>query len=35
MTREEADAELTRQLQTREAKYKKRFGDKWDNLTDN
>lgn len=35
MTREEADAELTRQLQTREVKYKKRFGDKWDNLTDN
>lgn len=35
MTREEADAELTRQLQTREAKYKKRFGDKWDNLSDN
>lgn len=35
MTREEADAELTRQLHTREAKYKKRFGDKWDNLTDN
>ena len=35
MTREEADAELTRQLQTREAKYKQRFGSKWDNLTDN
>ena len=35
MTREEADAELTRQLQTREAKYKQRFGSKWENLTDN
>lgn len=35
MTKEEADAELDRQLKTREAKYKKRFGTKWDNLTDN
>lgn len=35
MTKEEADIELRRQLETREAKYKKRFGDKWDNLTDN
>ena len=35
MTREEAEAELTRQLQTREDRYKKRFGNKWDNLTDN
>ena len=35
MTREEADIELDRQLRTREGKYKKRFGSKWDNLTDN
>lgn len=35
MTREEADAELDRQLQTRESKYKQRFGSKWSNLTDN
>ena len=35
MTREEADKELDRQLQIREAKYKKRFGAKWDNLSDN
>lgn len=35
MSREEADKELDRQLQTREAKYKKRFGAKWDNLSDN
>lgn len=35
MTKEEANAELDRQLRTREAKYKKRFGSKWDNLTDN
>lgn len=35
MTREEADIELDRQLRTREDKYKKRFGSKWDNLTDN
>lgn len=35
MTREEADAELDRQLRTREAKYRQRFGSKWDNLSDN
>lgn len=35
MTKEEADIELARQLETRESKYRKRFGDKWDNLTDN
>lgn len=35
MTREEADAELTRQLSEREGRYKKRFGYKWDNLSDN
>ncbi len=35
MTREEADKELDRQLKTRETKYRQRFGDKWDNLTDN
>ena len=35
MTRAEADAELDRQLRTREAKYRQRFGTKWDNLTDN
>ena len=35
MSREDADKELDRQLQTREAKYKKRFGIKWDNLSDN
>lgn len=35
MTREEANAELDRQLKTRENIYKKRFGSKWNNLTDN
>ena len=35
MTKEEADAELDRQLRTREAKYRQRFGEKWDNLSDN
>lgn len=35
MTREEADIELARQLETRENKYRNRFGTKWDNLTDN
>ena len=35
MTREQADAELDRQLRTRETKYRQRFGTKWDNLTDN
>lgn len=35
MTREEADIELARQLETRENKYRNRFGAKWDNLTDN
>lgn len=35
MTREEADVELTNQLSEREAKYRKRFGSKWDNLSDN
>lgn len=35
MTKEEADAELDRQLKTRENKYKQRFGSKWSNLTDN
>lgn len=35
MTKEEADKELDRQLKVREAKYRQRFGDKWDNLTDN
>lgn len=35
MTREDADKELERQLTTRENKYRKRFGSKWDNLTDN
>lgn len=35
MTREEADAELDRQLKTREDIYRKRFGSKWDNLSDN
>lgn len=35
MTREEADLELDRQLTERESKYQKRFGQKWDNLTDN
>lgn len=35
MSREEADKELDRQLQAREAIYKKRFGTKWDNLSDN
>lgn len=35
MTREQADAELDRQLRTRESKYKQRFGEKWDNLSEN
>lgn len=35
MTREQADVELDRQLKTREDKYKQRFGQKWDNLSDN
>ena len=35
MTREEADIELARQLETRENKYRQRFGNKWDNLTNN
>lgn len=35
MTKEEADKELDRQLKVRETKYRQRFGDKWDNLTDN
>ena len=35
MSREEADIELDRQLQTREGIYRKRFGSKWDNLSDN
>lgn len=35
MTKEEADKELDRQLKIRETKYRQRFGDKWDNLTDN
>lgn len=35
MTKEEADAELDRQLRTRETKYRQRFGEKWDNLSDN
>lgn len=35
MSREEADIELDRQLKTREGIYKKRFGSKWDNLSDN
>jgi hypothetical protein len=34
MTKEEADIELARQLETRENRYRKRFGTKWDNLTD-
>lgn len=35
MTREQADAELDRQLKTRESKYRQRFGSKWDNLSEN
>lgn len=35
MTRAEADAELDRQLRSREAKYRQRFGEKWDNLSEN
>jgi GH24 family phage-related lysozyme (muramidase) len=35
MSREEADIELDRQLKTREGIYRKRFGSKWDNLSDN
>lgn len=35
MTREEANIELDRQLAERESKYRKRFGQKWDNLTNN
>lgn len=35
MTKEEADAELDRQLRARESKYRQRFGTKWDNLSDN
>lgn len=35
MTKEEADAELDRQLRTRETKYRQRFGEKWNNLSDN
>lgn len=35
MTLSEAEEELTRQLLKREATYKKRFGNKWDKLTDN
>ena len=35
MTLLEAEEELTRQLSRREATYKKRFGNKWDKLTDN
>lgn len=35
MSREEADVELDRQLKTREGIYRKRFGSKWDNLSDN
>lgn len=35
MSREEADIELDRQLKTREEIYRKRFGSKWDNLSDN
>ena len=35
MTREEANSELDRQLTERETRYQKRFGQKWDNLTDN
>ena len=35
MTLSEAEEELTRQLLRREATYKKRFGNKWDKLTDN
>ena len=35
MTREQADAELDRQLRSRESKYRQRFGEKWDNLSEN
>lgn len=35
MTREQADVELDRQLRTRESKYRQRFGEKWDNLSEN
>ena len=35
MTREQADAELDRQLKSRESKYRQRFGEKWDNLSEN
>lgn len=35
MTREQADVELDRQLRSREAKYRQRFGEKWDNLSEN
>lgn len=35
MTREEADLELDRQLKTREDKYRQRFGEKWNKLSDN
>lgn len=35
ITREEADLELDRQLKEREAKYRQRFGSRWDNLSDN
>lgn len=35
MTREQADAELDRQLKFRESKYRQRFGEKWDNLSEN
>ena len=35
MTREQANAELDRQLKSRESKYRQRFGEKWDNLSEN
>lgn len=35
MTLEEANKELRRQITTRAARYQKRFGSKWDNLSDN
>lgn len=35
MTREQADVELDRQLRARESKYRQRFGEKWDNLSEN
>lgn len=35
MTREQANAELDRQLRARESKYRQRFGEKWDNLSEN